>query len=565
MICNPIDPTQDTSPVHILEKKKKPNRGIQEFTTKVSAFPLVILKQKKKRTGHTQEQKRIYKVELSTLLKKYRVNGETFYHHAGRYANQPVEKRKLVQEILEMGAELEEVEPIIELLKQKCIERQKFSDQSFDEIEQVIHSFHYVIDKFQIVLNKNNPEQKLIYLIEGTRAKLLASSLPGTDELVRLLANIYPEDMALLHKEIQLRTEKKKRHHVTMESCIKLLVNSIINALYTKTPMPIDYDIKPLTLSNSSEFSAHKLNYEYKETPQLNPHLKELLGRITDSDRLCALLWICFNGHKSPYVIYLYGEGGEGKSSFTGMLRRKIGKDVVASFDSSNQFSNFGMFNKALIVLSENNNPRVLQKAEVKQLTGDSIVSIEQKGKDRFTGTLSGLLIIDSNVLPEIDGDSYELRRLRLFKFEPLQATEFYSKEMYESFLGENFNDFLNYCRICYENIGQNWTVLPSPNQQAQFKSLQDKAQLVMNQELWAKLIRSGEFAIDPRSEIEESTFYKALQNITNLKEFKKNYGLSNFLKYLKHEHAIKSEHGRIYGLKAVDKKGVYYDPYHTN
>ena len=95
--------------MHILEKKKKPSRGIQEFTTKVSAFPLVILKQKKKRTGHTQEQKRIYKVELSTLLKKYRVNGETFYHHAGRYANQPVEKRKLVQEILEMGAELEEI------------------------------------------------------------------------------------------------------------------------------------------------------------------------------------------------------------------------------------------------------------------------------------------------------------------------------------------------------------------------------------------------------------------------------------------------------------------------
>ena len=104
------------------------------------------------------------------------------------------------------------------------------------------------------------------------------------------------------------------------------------------------------------------------------------------------------------------------------MLRRKIGKDVVASFDSSNQFSNFGMFNKALIVLSENNNPRVLQKAEVKQLTGDSIVSIEQKGKDRFTGTLSGLLMIDSNVLPELDGDSYELRRLRLFKFEPCFA-----------------------------------------------------------------------------------------------------------------------------------------------
>ena len=156
MICNPIDPIHNTLQVHISEKKTKPSRGIQEFTTKVSAFPLVILKQKKKHTGHTQEQKRIYKVELSTLLKKYRVNGETFYHHAGRYANQPVEKRKLVQEILEMGAELEEVEPIIEILKQKCIERQKFSDQSFDEIEQVIQSFHYVIDKFQIVLNKNN-------------------------------------------------------------------------------------------------------------------------------------------------------------------------------------------------------------------------------------------------------------------------------------------------------------------------------------------------------------------------------------------------------------------------
>lgn len=536
-----------------------------EFTTKVEQLVSDILQQKKKHTSHIKKQKRILKVELSTLLKKYRVNGETFYHHAGRYANQPVEKRKLIQEILDLGAEIHEVEKIIEVLKEKCRDRQNFVDQCFDEMDQVIHSFSYVIDKFQIVLNKNNPEQKLIYLIDGTRAKLIASSLPGTDELVRLLANLYPEDMALLHKEIQQRTEKKKRHHVTIESCIKLLVNSIINSLYTKTPMTIDYEIKPLTLSTSQEFSAHKLQYDYKEHPQLNPHLKELLGRVTDSDRLCALLWICFNGHKSPYVIYLYGEGGEGKSSFTGMLRRKIGKDVVASFDSSNQFSNFGMFNKALIVLSENNNPRVLQKAEVKQLTGDSIVSIEQKGKDRFTGTLSGLLMIDSNVLPEIDGDSYELRRLRLFKFEPLKATEFYSKEMYENYLGQNFNDFINYCRICYEKIGQNWTVLPSPNQQKQFKSLQDKAQLVMNQELWAKIIRSGDFVLDPNSEIDESLFYKSLQSMTNLKEFKKNYGLSNFLKYLKNEHSIKAEHGRIYGLKALDKKGVYYDPFHTN
>jgi hypothetical protein len=146
-----------------------------------------------------------------------------------------------------------------------------------------------------------------------------------------------------------------------------------------------------------------------------------------------------------------------------------------------------------------------------------------------------------------------------------LKATEFYSKEMYENYLGQNFNDFINYCRICYEKIGQNWTVLPSPNQQKQFKSLQDKAQLVMNQELWAKIIRSGDFVLDPNSEIDESLFYKSLQSMTNLKEFKKNYGLSNFLKYLKNEHSIKAEHGRIYGLKALDKKGVYYDPFHTN
>jgi len=52
---------------------------------------------------------------------------------------------------------------------------------------------------------------------------------------------------------------------------------------------------------------------------------------------------------------------------------------------------------------------------------------------------------------------------------------------------------------------------------------------------------------------------------MTNLKEFKKNYGLSNFLKYLKNEHSIKAEHGRIYGSKALDKKGVYYDPFQTN
>ncbi|WP_186648950.1 DUF5906 domain-containing protein [Fluviispira vulneris] len=501
-------------------------------------------------------------MDISRLSRKYRYENGNFIQNSGRYVGDTVDQKRIQKELIDAGVTIEEIPEALNALASAC--SKKFTDNSDDienEILEIINNNKSIMSDYRLVKIRGQLET-FTYFYNGRIARLIQAGVPKTQEWVEILRNSKPRELAAVHKQLAHKINPKRPNAVTIECTAERIINQLSIDMYMDEDafLELEQAPRPVSLSTDDILSSQKIDYSPNDNPQLNPTLQELLSRCTDSEYLCAILWLMFCGKKTPYVVYLYGEGGEGKSSFTGFLTRMLGEAITATFDSNNNFSNIGMFNKALILLSENVNCRLLQKSEVKALTGDSYVSIEPKGKDRFSAKLSGLLMVDSNTLPLLEGENYEFRRLRLFRFSQFKCNTEIDKETYENMLSENFNDFLNHCRICYEKLGGANTVPASPAQIAEFGSLKDLAAITASKNLWRQVKKAGHYELDSHGTVDEAGFYQALSTCGNLRELRKSYADRDLFSYLRTQHGVVREKGRIKGISVVAPEGTYFD-----
>ncbi len=502
-------------------------------------------------------------MDVSRLAKKYRYENGIFVQNSGRYVGDAVDQKRIQKELIDAGFGIEEIPDALNALASVCSRKSSSGgEEAEDEILEIIDANREIMGDYRLVKIKGQIET-FTYFYNGRIARMIQAGVPKTQEWVEILRNSKPRELAHLHKQLAPRINPKRPNSVSIESTAERIVNQLASDMYADPDAFIELERapRPVSLSTDDTLSSRKLDFEKIENPQLNPTLKELLSRCSDSEYLCAILWLMFCGRKTPYVVYLHGEGGEGKSSFTGFLTRMLGEDITATFDDNNNFSNYGMFNKALIILSENVNCRLLQKSEVKALTGDSYVSIEPKGKNRFSARLSGLLMVDSNTLPLLEGENYEFRRLRLFRFQKLdKKTEIIDKETYENMLSENFNDFLNHCRICYEKLGGVNTVPVSPLQTIEFDSLKDQAAITASRNLWKQIKKAGNYELDSHGVIDEAGFFQAMSTCSNLRELRKSYADRDLFSFLRTHHGVVREKGKIRGIAVVAPEGTYFD-----
>ena len=163
---------------------------------------------------------------------------------------------------------------------------------------------------------------------------------------------------------------------------------------------------------------------------------------------------------KSQYL-YLFGEGGSGKSSLTAFLRRILRRAAVVTEPPKfgDRFFMQTVLNKRLVIFNDVEDYKVVTSPEVKTLTGDSAVFVDVKGKAGFNAEINAKLMLCSNHEPGISSKTADTRRIIPVKMvAPAGGPKFSTYDMGENMYSEAQN-FLSLCWNTYKKLRKGATI----------------------------------------------------------------------------------------------------------
>lgn len=188
------------------------------------------------------------------------------------------------------------------------------------------------------------------------------------------------------------------------------------------------FDIKRL------EESGDKYKKEHGVNPP-TPCWDQFFARVRMQEMVpvikAFLTGIFMDNNKTKQVLYIFGNGNDGKTQITESLAVAMGDDVtfvLAQNMKSNQFSSFDAFGKRLFLGEELQSPNALKTGLLHAITGGSRVKMEQKGKQAFQVKSHAIGVITSNYAPNISDVTNQKSRLIYVEVDPPPA-ELINKE----------------------------------------------------------------------------------------------------------------------------------------
>lgn len=150
----------------------------------------------------------------------------------------------------------------------------------------------------------------------------------------------------------------------------------------------------------------------------------EMMSRTTNAQALEAFIYSIFvpNSYRQQYL-WIYGDGGNGKSTITDLLSKMLGSSYVVSDTNSghnSQFFTYSLDGKRLLVFPDTNSETFVQTGVFKQLTGEGLIRMEGKGKDAYSAPIDVKIIINSNNFPTLSSKKADIRRIIFCEMAPL-------------------------------------------------------------------------------------------------------------------------------------------------
>lgn len=213
---------------------------------------------------------------------------------------------------------------------------------------------------------------------------------------------------------------------------------------------PFNGSISPVGFINDQKPAFFKT--DIVPVGESHPLFSEFLSRVSNSKALCAFIWSLFEpGSNTHQYLWIYGDGGNGKSSLGDFLSRCLGP----SYMSKNAVNSYGNRNfsatlvgKRLAVFEDSNSTRFIQSGQFKEVTGGGSVEVEAKYENSYTTKLFVKFLFLSNFAPELSSKKADLRRIILCKVAPIVG-ELYLD--YNDMLWEERAGILHTCKLAYE------------------------------------------------------------------------------------------------------------------
>ena len=439
---------------------------------------------------------------LDGLIKKMVFKNNNFYWSKGAQSGNLVDKLALQSALTKASVSFEDFAEVIEELKEQCSikEGEEVPETTHGMIKAVIEEKN-IFDGWFILKNSLTGTFGVFEKFEDDDdvIRMVLVGKPGdltADKFIATVKNYGSKILVKLKIDITPLLLDKKTTHVSEIQ----LINRVFSEFDFNECLPrieVDDEIHPAVLSGLDRLGGVEIPWTKKDVTinDLNPKLKEFLEKTLHHKHLCAILYAHLLGTKLPYVVYLKGEGNDGKTGFIQMLS-VLFKGSIAAFQDTNQFSTFNMYGKALLSLSENQNPHLLSSTVIKKLTGGNTLNVEAKGRTGFSGSIRGLIIVDSNINLALLGEENESRRLRYFEVLPTKIEGRMNQDEYRKVLSSTPNEFINYCRICFEELNDGYGLVQNlPNHDATLIKLQDNRIKVKLDRFMVKFYKNNKFS----------------------------------------------------------------------
>lgn len=492
---------------------------------------------------------------LKELISKISYEDGDFVWKKGKQSGKIIEKQALQVALSNQGIDFEDFSNVIEKLKELCTPQDSKDYPSATEAQSLYLELR-LNEKFKLIQSPANPFPIIYENIDGVLVMIGHCGEVDGDTFLEHLKKYRSPLLKIILENFYIFAVSKRVPEPTQLQVMNSFLEKVMPFDSELTDVSIlDSEMHPVTVEGCKVVSLIKIPYVKQNVVKtdLNARLVDLLDHITNHEYLCAIIWGALNGIHYPYLVYLKGHGGDGKSSFIAMLG-KLFKNSIATFQEKDKFSNRNMYNKGIINIAETTNPYLLSKSIIKSITGGNYVNIESKGKDGFNGQIMGLMIADSNVNLSLLGEDFESRRLRYYEVVRREIKEKLGKQKYLEEISSTPNEFLNYCRQCYDKYSTiEGLIKPEPNQEEILLRFQDPTIKTKFNKFIEKRYKNTIFQQDLKIDRGEV-------NLVLMEAFPRDeFVISNFERYLKYNHKVEVE-GAFYlgwGIKPAEKSNI--------
>lgn len=232
----------------------------------------------------------------------------------------------------------------------------------------------------------------------------------------------------------------------------------------------LEYEIQQI--SWDPEVVAYKQMNAAMLKPGETPTWDEFTSRVDFPEVFMAWVWSIFEPTNNiRQVLWLKGQGNDGKSSVQRAIESIIGKQYCYSLKSGDEKDKWfqrNVFGKVLVNYADCRNIYLISENSIKQLTGGDTTSIEGKGENSFTGRIYSKVLVTSNYAPKINLE-LQAETSRLIKLDVSPQLDTKKDAQFEQRLAKEFYAFLSKCQNAYFNLaapGSDKLILPDELQQ---------------------------------------------------------------------------------------------------
>lgn len=181
-----------------------------------------------------------------------------------------------------------------------------------------------------------------------------------------------------------------------------------------RCPMPKVYTNDP------DEMALHYIDLDSIVQEGPCPTWDGYLRRFTaaEADVIKAFVWSIFDAKNTgrQMLYFLDPKGFSGKSVVVSVISEALGEQLCMALQKdslNNQFSLAKIWDKRLVTIDDNKNPRLLWSEKMHLILGHGMADIEMKGRNSFQAKMQAKVIANGNIPLEVHRDAqHEYTRL---------------------------------------------------------------------------------------------------------------------------------------------------------
>ena len=216
----------------------------------------------------------------------------------------------------------------------------------------------------------------------------------------------------------------RSHSHVKIFPSEMVIKETIAN--WTRNSEPLAFDIPGprcvdvVRQKSTPGYTLQRLPWDLCEGP--TPLFDDMMSRTSNTQALMDFIGSLFISKSDRQTfVWLYGEGGDGKSTLLRMIENAFGPSYMND-DPDHMDSNFwtsGILGKRIVAFPDLNDTKLLRKGIFKRLTGGDTLRTEFKGKTPFNSKSKTMVFCSSNDRPIVTSQASDIRRIIYCEMSP--------------------------------------------------------------------------------------------------------------------------------------------------